>query len=502
MKQTNKSGEGRTQKYKSNRLGTAGVILAIVTLLAGCGKKGGNDDKLYDVENYPVAEISKGLAQIAPTFSEVYEFHGGLAIVRGGSYYGAIDRDGNMVIPCEYTQLEPCGKVFYAEKGKSNEGVINRNGKEIVPLKYYKYKKRITIFPEDEIIRCLEEDGYYFIDFNGKKLFNKGLKHVDEDIIAFHENLSSALLSKFPDLLYGFVDKTGRTVISPRFDDPAIFFNGVAMVTIREDWQNCYTAFIDKQGNEIMKVFEKGNLKGVVDASGKEVIPCKFKSIDCYDSGYLLTKGENNLNGVWSIKDKKEIMPPMYSIYAGENEYLGCRTFINTPGIIIVKKDKMYGAINTEGKEIVPCIYSYAQVEKGLVKVTHGTELFSSTNGVYDREGNEILKCKYRTMNIGENSIIARDNSNNLESIIFDHKGNEIIKNNVYDFMRHFSEGLAAVAKDYGKFGFYDHDGDVVIEPKYEDAKTFSEGLAPVKYNGKWGYVNRKGDDTFGNNNE
>lgn len=76
-----------------------------------------------------------------------------------------------------------------------------------------------------------------------------------------------------------------------------------------------------------------------------------------------------------------------------------------------------------------------------------------------------------------------------------------IIKVGALGEIRHFSEGMAAIKKEKDQgFGFYDYDGDEVIEPRYEDAKTFSEGLAPVRYNGKWGYVNRKGVDTFGNN--
>ena len=32
------------------------------------------------------------------------------------------------------------------------------------------------------------------------------------------------------------------------------------------------------------------------------------------------------------------------------------------------------------------------------------------------------------------------------------------------------------------------------ITPRFEDAGRFSEGLAPVKQNGKWGYINEEGD--------
>lgn len=51
-----------------------------------------------------------------------------------------------------------------------------------------------------------------------------------------------------------------------------------------------------------------------------------------------------------------------------------------------------------------------------------------------------------------------------------------------------FSEGLA-VFKEKGKYGFLNLQGEVVVNPEFEDAENFSEGFAAVKYRGKWGYI-------------
>lgn len=40
------------------------------------------------------------------------------------------------------------------------------------------------------------------------------------------------------------------------------------------------------------------------------------------------------------------------------------------------------------------------------------------------------------------------------------------------------------------KWGFVDKTGKIVIEPQYTQAKSFSNGLAPVSTNGMWGYIN------------
>ena len=52
-----------------------------------------------------------------------------------------------------------------------------------------------------------------------------------------------------------------------------------------------------------------------------------------------------------------------------------------------------------------------------------------------------------------------------------------------------------APVKVNGKLGFIDKSGKLVIDAKYDEAENFSEGLAGVELNGKWGYINIKGDE-------
>ena len=61
-----------------------------------------------------------------------------------------------------------------------------------------------------------------------------------------------------------------------------------------------------------------------------------------------------------------------------------------------------------------------------------------------------------------------------------------------YDYAWDFSEGLANVGQN-GKWGYIDKAGNEVIPIKYDDARYFSEGLAGVKLNRKWGYIDKTG---------
>lgn len=62
-----------------------------------------------------------------------------------------------------------------------------------------------------------------------------------------------------------------------------------------------------------------------------------------------------------------------------------------------------------------------------------------------------------------------------------------------YDEAYEFCEGLAPV-KTGDKWGYIDKEGKFIIEPQFDDAWwDFSEGLARIKKNGKFGYINKEG---------
>ena len=56
-----------------------------------------------------------------------------------------------------------------------------------------------------------------------------------------------------------------------------------------------------------------------------------------------------------------------------------------------------------------------------------------------------------------------------------------------------FSEGLAAV-KINDKWGYIDKTGKIVIEPKFQLARDFNEGIAVVSTNGRYGTIDKKGE--------
>jgi hypothetical protein len=67
----------------------------------------------------------------------------------------------------------------------------------------------------------------------------------------------------------------------------------------------------------------------------------------------------------------------------------------------------------------------------------------------------------------------------------------------IFDGAAAFYEGLAAV-RIGDKRGFINTLGEVVIKPQWDYTTDFSEGLAAVEVGGQWGYIDKSGSFVIG----
>ncbi len=122
-------------------------------------------------------------------------------------------------------------------------------------------------------------------------------------------------------------------------------------------------------------------------------------------------------------------------------------------GLAKVCKNDKYGFIDKLGNEIIPCIYDKAKdFELGVSIVVKDKK-----TGAIDQHGNMVIPCKY-------------------------------------DIIHSFGKDSLAVAYLNEKSGFIDFKGNIVIPFDYEYCERFSEGLAAVRQEGLYEFINRKGE--------
>ncbi len=74
----------------------------------------------------------------------------------------------------------------------------------------------------------------------------------------------------------------------------------------------------------------------------------------------------------------------------------------------------------------------------------------------------------------------------------------EVVIPYIYDYAMWYSDGLAAVNVD-GKWGLVDRDNKVIVFWQYDMVSPigFTEGLLAVQLNNKWGYIDRTGREVI-----
>ncbi|MEO8933315.1 MAG: WG repeat-containing protein, partial [Xanthomarina sp.] len=153
-------------------------------------------------------------------------------------------------------------------------------------------------------------------------------------------------------------------------------------------------------------------------------------------------------------------------------------------------QDGMVGFINTKGKVVVPAKFKKVfNFENGYAKVLEDDKW-----GLIDPSGSYFVKPEYDGIsNFYDGHVVA--NMGDKHGLIINKKFKEVPgAEKIWDFSR---GSKYTYAKKDGKMGFINGQGEWIIEPTYEKARAFVNGLAPVMKDKNWGYINIKGEEVI-----
>ncbi len=168
-------------------------------------------------------------------------------------------------------------------------------------------------------------------------------------------------------------------------------------------------------------------------------------------------------------------------------------------GTAVISLNGRYGVIDLEGNTVIKPQYDYiGYFSEGLARIVQ-YDADTARHGFIDKDGNVFYK-DYFNNNTGDFHDGLAVFEKDLNFGYVDKNGNIVIQPE-YFMAYDFSEGLAAVANEDDKHGFIDKNGNLVIPFKFEHNlegtylyQGFSDGLAAVCMDGKFGYINTKGD--------
>ena len=174
-------------------------------------------------------------------------FHNGLAKITVRRKTGFIDMAGKVVIPPEFTYAYPFAEALAAvtksPSGDDGWGYIDRTGKWVIAPQF---EWGSSFSGHLAAVNRRHNCGY--IDPTGAYVLRPPVSPGEEDCATvwgdFVEGLSRW---KFGNK-YGFIDRSGKVVVEPRFDLTFHFSEGLAAVQIGGKW-----GYIDKTGKMVIK---------------------------------------------------------------------------------------------------------------------------------------------------------------------------------------------------------------------------------------------------------
>lgn len=308
---------------------------------------------------------------------------------------------------------------------------------------------------------------------------------------------ASATPHLFPvkkDGKWGYIDKTGKIVIEPRFLEAADFSEGMGVVVVNVEGGSV-VRYIDHTGKwaiektfGIAEPFSEGLaivenqyidrtgkvvIPGPRDKSGKNLLKTRFDFAEPFSGGLALVgMGKSSLYRSYGYIDKT-------GKFVAIIKAMTARSFSGGMAAIQVAigggELPKYGYIDIElikrKKELKVLSYAFAikprfvhagKFSEGLAPVGLGKDYLNPQWGYIDKKGKFVIEPQAK-----------------------------------WGKAREFSGGLAPVKVgpwlENGKWGYIDRAGKVVIEAKFDDAKPFSHGLAAVTIDEAIGYIDKTG---------
>jgi len=157
-------------------------------------------------------------------FDEARDFLAELAPVRVGRKWGYIDTSGQMVIEPQFQAAgefhEGLARVYIWSKAVCASGTFTN---ENAPF----YAFHLTDNEPPDVVGCYPQGGKFgFIDKTGKMVISPQF-FVARD---FAEGLAAVRIEETADSKFGYIDRAGKLTIAPRFYDAGPFSEGLAAV--------------------------------------------------------------------------------------------------------------------------------------------------------------------------------------------------------------------------------------------------------------------------------
>ncbi|CAN5149463.1 hypothetical protein BH09BAC5_BH09BAC5_10960 [soil metagenome] len=335
--------------------------------------------------------ISKnGKVAIPFEYDEVESFRKGFAQVKKNEKVGLTDHAGHLLVPTIYDEIGDFydARAVVVRGGKY--GYIDMFGTEVIPCKYDKAGDF-----SGGLAYVVDSSKYGYIDHTGKK--------ITQCIYDWLESFDQGTARFSVDGKFGLRSFQGIEIIPPVYSFISPFREGIAMVVLDDkcgyirrngsfvlpcnyEYDKNLTGESDFH-NGMVRVKNKGKV-GMLDTSGKTVVPFEFDDILPFENGLAAVKKKDK----WGfINLKMQLVIPY--------EYDWVSSF--SDGIALVKSDDEIRIINTKQKEVINGTFTAGYFLEDYLYLNDGNGF-----GLFGKKGNIILPFNYSKIEFMSGNIL------------------------------------------------------------------------------------------------
>lgn len=236
--------------------------------------------------------------------------------------------------------------------------------------------------------------------------------------------------------------------------------------------------YLDNGDNGYARVSKNGEY-GLLKSDNRLTINCEYEDIGILSDNLMPIKLKNEYYYVTSEGYRKLVTD-------NEASYLGCFS----DGYASAKLDNVWGYIDKKAKEYHFEFHYAGSFANGIAAVQKGEKwgiINTSFKTVVDFELDDIVLDEYGFCSTYGVVWGKKDEKYYLYNV----EGDCI--SDGYDDVKMFASDEPAAVKIGNKWGFVSKEGELVIDPVYDEANSFSLGYAPYCEKGKWGCIGEDG---------
>lgn len=264
---------------------------------------------------------------------------------------------------------------------------------------------------------------------------------------------------------YGYINKLGKIIIKPQFQDAKDFNGGFAIIKISGKY-------------------------GIINTNGTIIVNPIFEDLQNFSGGLARFKSDGKY-GFIDNKGKVVIKPQFDDVWSFSN------------GLAQIKIGGKFGFINLKGEIVTnPEIDEISSFSDGLAKIKIGDKY-----GFINLNGKIVIKPKFFSADFFSEGLSRAATEEDWpwtnNSGYIDKTGNYVIQPQFGFQSGYFKDGIAPASVNR-KFGYINKKGEFIITPQFTCAFEFNEGLAWVSYSeegggcginpdAKWGCIDKTG---------